>query len=88
VAGDDPLPDEILDWEPAGAIVAGESGLESIGRIVDEAPVWLADGGSLVLEMGETQAAAATKLAKAAGFTEAKVHKDLAGKDRYLVTTI
>jgi release factor glutamine methyltransferase len=85
VAGDGPLPDYIADWEPNVAIVAGTSGLESIERIVAEAPTWLAEGGSLVCEIGETQGAAARKLATAAGFATAKVHPDLAEKDRYLV---
>jgi release factor glutamine methyltransferase len=84
VAGDDPLPDHVADWEPAIAIVAGDSGLESIERIVGEAPTWLADGGALVCEIGETQAVAARELAKAAGFTKVVVHKDLAGKPRVL----
>jgi release factor glutamine methyltransferase len=88
VAGDDPLPDHVADWEPNVAIVAGTSGLESISRIVEEAPAWLAGGGSLVCEIGETQAAAARNLAKEAGFTKVTVFKDLARKDRYLSATL
>jgi release factor glutamine methyltransferase len=85
VAGTDPLPAEVLDWEPAGAIVAGGSGLEAIERIVSEAPVWLQPGGSLVVEIGETQGPLVTNIAGAAGFTDVTVHPDLAGKDRVLV---
>jgi release factor glutamine methyltransferase len=85
VAGTDPLPAEVLDWEPAGAIVAGGSGFEAIERIVTEAPVWLQPGGSLVVEIGETQGPAVTDLAGAAGFTDVDVYQDLAGRDRYLV---
>ena len=85
VAGADPLPAEVLDWEPAGAIVAGGSGLEAIERIVSEAPVWLQPGGALVVEIGETQGPAVTTLAQGADFTDVEVRKDLAGKDRYLI---
>ena len=84
VAGADPLPAEVLDWEPAGAIVAGDSGLEAIERIVSEAPVWLQPGGALVVEIGETQGPAVTALAHDAGFEDVTVHHDLAAKDRVL----
>jgi release factor glutamine methyltransferase len=85
VGGSEPLPDEVVDWEPAGAIVAGRSGLEAIERIVGEAPAWLAPGGSLVMELGESQGGLVARLARAAGFTDVTVHPDLAGKDRVLV---
>jgi release factor glutamine methyltransferase len=85
VAGGDPLPDEVVDWEPAGAIVAGPTGLEAIERIVADAPGWLVDGGALVMEIGETQGPAATALAGAAGFDAVAVHPDLSGRPRVLV---
>ena len=73
------------DWEPVGALVSGPTGLEAIERIVADAPAWLADGGTLVLEIGETQRAAVTMLAHDAGFEDVTIHPDLAGRDRYLV---
>jgi release factor glutamine methyltransferase len=85
VAGGDPLPDEVVDWEPAGAIVAGPTGLEAIERIVADAPGWLVDGGALVMEIGGTQGPAATALAGAAGFDAVAVHPDLSGRPRVLV---
>ena len=52
------------------ALVAGRSGLEAIERILADAPRWLAPGGALVVEVGETQGAAAAALATAAGLTD------------------
>jgi len=88
VAASDPLPVEVADWEPADALVAGPTGLESIEQIVADAPGWLVADGGLVLEIGETQGAAVVTLAEAAGFAEAVVHPDLAGRPRALVARL
>lgn len=85
VAANDPLPAEVADWEPRDALVPGDTGLEAIEQIVAEAPAWLAREGVLVVEIGETQGAAARRLAEAAGFGDVAVHPDLAGRDRALV---
>jgi release factor glutamine methyltransferase len=85
VASSDPLPAEVARWEPAGALVSGATGLEAIERILADAPVWLAPGGAVVLEIGDTQADAVIELARAAGFAEAVVRADLTGRDRILV---
>ena len=85
VAADDPLPDVVRDWEPPGALVPGPTGLEAYERIVAEALRWLVPGGALVLEIGETQAAAVCELARAAGFRDVSVQRDLADRDRVVV---
>jgi release factor glutamine methyltransferase len=85
VADDDRLPPAVEDWEPVRALRAGPDGLDDLTHIIREAPAWLAPAGTLVLEIGETQGAAVTELARAAGLTEAAVHPDLAGRDRALV---
>lgn len=85
VAASDPLPAEVADWEPTDALIAGPTGLEAIEAIAAEAPAWLAPGGVLVSEIGETQAAAASALARSAGFPDVEVRPDLAGRDRILV---
>jgi release factor glutamine methyltransferase len=87
VAFDDPLPDEVVRWEPVGALYSGPTGLEAIEHIVAETPQWLARDGVLVLEIGETQGDAVLALAGAAGFTDAAIHPDLAGKPRILVAS-
>jgi release factor glutamine methyltransferase len=76
---------EVADWEPAGALVSGPTGLEAFEVIVAEAPEWLDDRGALVLELAPEQIEPVTALARAAGFGTVDVHQDLAGHDRVLV---
>ena len=45
------LPPE-FEAEPALALAGGPDGLDTVGRIVEEAPRWLAPGGALVVEVG------------------------------------
>jgi release factor glutamine methyltransferase len=85
VAEADDLPPEVADWEPTAALVAGPTGREQLERIVAEARAWLAPAGSLVLELAPAQAPAVTAAAQRAGFTEAEVGRDLAGRHRVLV---
>ncbi|MBL8778712.1 MAG: peptide chain release factor N(5)-glutamine methyltransferase [Acidimicrobiales bacterium] len=88
VAASDPLPAEVADWEPAGALVPGPTGLEAIEEIVAGAPVWLRRPGALVVELAPSQADDAVILARAAGFTDARVAPDLTGRPRALVARI
>lgn len=85
VATSDPLPAEVADWEPTGALVAGPSGLEALAVVVGGAPGWLRPGGVLVCEIGETQGSAVRRLAGAAGLVDVEVRLDPTGRDRILV---
>jgi release factor glutamine methyltransferase len=85
VAAGEPLPSEVIDWEPVGALVSGPTGLESIGEVVRDAATWLRRPGALVVEIGETQSAAALSLAREVGFGETEIRADAAGRDRVLV---
>lgn len=85
VAAGDDLPAEVGGWEPVGALVPGPTGLEAVEAIVAGAPLWLAPGGALVVEIGETQASAARALAEEAGLIDVEVRPDLLGRDRALV---
>jgi release factor glutamine methyltransferase len=85
VATIDALPTEVADWEPAGALLAGEDGLDDIRLIVADAPTWLAPGGTLLVEIGETQGPAVQALAEAAGLVDVRIVPDLAGRDRVLL---
>lgn len=82
VAAGDVLPDEVARWEPHEALVPGPTGLEAIEVIVADAPGWLAPGGVLVLEIGETQSVAVVSMVEEAGLVDVVVHQDLAGRDR------
>ena len=81
----DDLPDEVRLWEPIEALVAGPTGLEDIEQIVAEAPLWLAQPGSLLVEIAPQQAGAAVRMARSAGFGSAVIWPDFAGRDRILL---
>jgi release factor glutamine methyltransferase len=73
----------VRDWEPAGALFSGESGLDVIRELVAGAPAVLRPGGLLALEIGWKQAEAVAELVRGVdGFSEAVVRQDLEGRDR------
>jgi release factor glutamine methyltransferase len=80
------LPPEIREREPRQGLDGGSDGLRQIARLLAMAPSYLAEGGGVILEIGDGQAAAATTLALEALPNErVRVVKDLAGLDRVLV---
>jgi len=83
-AGED-LPAEVADWEPAGALVSGPTGLEGIEAVVSGAAVWLARPGAVVVEIAPHQADEASSFAARVGFDEVEVRADLADRPRVLV---
>ncbi len=85
VADGEPLPEEVAAWEPTGALLAGPDGLGDLARLIEGAAEWLAPGGLLVLEIGETQGGAVIALAETAGLVDVAVRPDLAGRDRALL---
>ncbi len=85
VAADEVLPAEVADWEPAGALVSGPTGVEGIEAVVRGASQWLARPGSVVVELAPHQAEEARRRATAAGFDQVDVLDDLAGRARVLV---
>lgn len=76
------LPPDVREHEPRHALVAGPAGTEVLERIAEEAYWWLAVGGHLLCEIGETQGAA---MERAFGAFDRHIRTDLAGRDRYLV---
>ncbi|WP_347302291.1 peptide chain release factor N(5)-glutamine methyltransferase [Croceibacterium sp. TMG7-5b_MA50] len=78
------LSPDVRLWEPAGALFAGDDGLDDYRVIVPQLPGLLTAGGVAVLEIGWTQAAAVTALAARAGMATT-LHRDLAGRPRALV---
>ena len=79
------LPEDVRAWEPLDALVSGPTGLEAIERIVADARLWLAQPGSLLVEIAPHQAVEAGAMARAAGFGSAAVWPDLTGRDRILL---
>ena len=80
------LPPEIREREPRAGLDGGPDGLHQIARLLAMAPPYLAEGGSVILEIGDDQGPATTTLAQEA-FPNARVRiqKDLAALDRVLV---
>jgi len=85
VAAAELLPPEVAEWEPSGALVPGPTGLEVLLTLVAEAPTWLARPGVLVVELAPGQAEAVRRAALVAGFDEAAVADDFAGRHRAVV---
>lgn len=88
-------PPYVADWEwdglsedvksePRMALVAGPEGTEVADRIARSLPDWMAPGGMVAVEMGETQG---DHLAAVFGETlvEVEVRIDLTGRDRFVV---
>ncbi|HEX5476363.1 MAG TPA: peptide chain release factor N(5)-glutamine methyltransferase [Burkholderiales bacterium] len=71
-----------LGFEPRGALVAGEDGLEAIRVIAQSAPPHLLPGGWLLLEHGLGQDAQVRTLLEAAGLGEVASWPDLGGIPR------
>ncbi|GJE10547.1 peptide chain release factor N(5)-glutamine methyltransferase [Methylobacterium longum] len=77
---------EVRTHDPAAALDGGADGLDAYRRILEgvRRGDLLARGGTLAVEIGFDQADAVRMLARAAGFTERGLHRDLAGRDRVL----
>jgi release factor glutamine methyltransferase len=79
------LPEEVADYEPRAALVAGARGTEALDAVLAGARSWLAGGGSVVLELAPHQSAEMAERARTLGYTETLVRNDLAGRARVLV---
>ncbi len=84
--------DEVVRHDPYEALVAGETGLESIEAVVGGASRWLSPLGSLVVEIAPLQRERARAMAAAAcdpsgrpAFGSVEVLPDLAGRPRVLL---
>lgn len=73
---------EVREHEPMLALDGQEDGLHFYRRIVGEAPHYLNPGGYLFFEIGYDQGESVPALMEAAGFSDVRVRKDLAGLDR------
>ncbi|MGN0072817.1 MAG: peptide chain release factor N(5)-glutamine methyltransferase [Coriobacteriales bacterium] len=75
---------EVVGYEPHLALDGGEDGLDFFNRLLAEACGLLSPGGLFACELHETCLDEALARARAAGLKEAAVHRDLAGKPRFL----
>jgi release factor glutamine methyltransferase len=78
---------EVIEYEPHAALFGGETGLEIIAALFQQAPSRLADGGRLVVEFGWDQRDAVGRLAAAHGWHVLRIRADLQGIPRTIVLT-
>jgi release factor glutamine methyltransferase len=71
-----------LRFEPASALVGGETGMACIEHIARHAARYLRAGGRLLLEHGYDQGQASRETLEAAGFRGVRTWRDLAGQER------
>lgn len=76
------LDTEVRDHEPKLALVGGADGLAVIRRLIEQAGVALAPGGTLWMEIGNEQGPAVRQLLHERGFSSVASHRDLAGHER------
>ena len=70
--------------EPALALDGGSDGLDFIRILTNNTRTVLNGGGVLLSEVGEYHAHAARRLFETAGFSDVRIHQDLAGQDRLI----
>ena len=76
------LPPEVRLYEPREALLAGEEGLDIIGRILEEGEPFLKEEGLFFLEHDPEQKEAIQKLADALSLEYLRSIPDLTGKER------
>jgi release factor glutamine methyltransferase len=79
------LAPEIREYEPRDALVAGETGLETIDFVLAEIGLAEARPATIALEVGAGQAATVAELVRRAGYERTEVRRDLAGIDRVVI---
>jgi release factor glutamine methyltransferase len=81
VAAGAALAPEISRYEPAGALFAGDDGLDLVRRLVP----MLSEVPFVALEIGFDQADAVAALLSRAGFGSVERQRDLAGHERVVI---
>jgi len=82
------LQQDVVRFEPAGALFGGDDGLAVIRQLIPAARQILAPHSALMLEIGVDQADRVEALLKAARFTSIHRHQDLQGIDRIIVARL
>ena len=77
-----PRDPEVRLFDPELALYGGEDGLDVVRQVSKTARRLLHDGGTLVIEHGELQAAQIAALLTADGWRAVSGHRDLLGRDR------
>ncbi|HEY8470013.1 MAG TPA: peptide chain release factor N(5)-glutamine methyltransferase [Longimicrobiales bacterium] len=80
------LPPDVRDWEPAGALFAGPTGLEVLAALIEGAPRHIEPGGLLALEIGAGQAEeVAWRIGRRGAYGPPRIVPDLGGVERVVL---
>ena len=84
----DEISAEVIKYDPEIALFAGRDGLDAYRRIMPSLSKFLNPDGLVVLETGASQGIKVKNMMNAAGFIDAKIVKDLSGKDRLVAAKL
>lgn len=79
---------EVKDHEPRNALSAGADSAAALNRIIRESRARLNAGGLLALETGIAQHGRLLAAVTDAGFARAEPHRDLTGRDRFVLAFV
>jgi len=79
------LPAEVREFEPSGALYGGHTGLDIYESLAESAADHLPDDGTMMMEVGHTQAVAVALLFEGSGWGIVETVKDLTGTERVVV---
>ncbi|MCX6981694.1 MAG: peptide chain release factor N(5)-glutamine methyltransferase [Verrucomicrobia bacterium] len=74
--------------DPRAALDGGADGLDLIRRLLPQAAAKLRSGGTLALEVGLDQSVILSSEFPAHGFGDARILKDLQGRERFIITVL
>ena len=74
--------------DPRAALDGGADGLDLIRRLLPQAAAKLRSGGTLALEVGLDQTVILSSEFPAHGFGNARILKDLQGRERFIITVL
>ncbi|MEI6305922.1 MAG: peptide chain release factor N(5)-glutamine methyltransferase [Deltaproteobacteria bacterium] len=76
------LEPEVRDYEPLGALVGGQDGMDLYRAMIPQAPSFLNTGGMLLVEIGISQSLEVVRLFQESGFEEIFTARDPCGIER------
>ena len=88
LAEQDELSAEVIKYDPEIALFAGRDGLDAYKKIIPNLPKFLKPDGFVALETGASQSNQVKNMMNAVGFIDAKIVKDLSGKDRLVAAKL
>ena len=78
---------DVKNHEPKSALSGGIDGYSKIRLVIEKSSILIKENGKLFLEVGFNQIKGTLKILKLNGFYNNKVVKDLAKKNRCIIST-